>query len=66
MSKLESIEAEIQKLPLAQAAELQDWLAVYLEDSAELNPEFLESIERENADLQAGRARFNRPENGKP
>jgi hypothetical protein len=57
MSKLETIEAEVRKLPLTQAAELQDWLAVYLEDSAELNPEFVQSITRGNADLQGGRAR---------
>jgi hypothetical protein len=65
MSKLETIEAEVRELPLAQAVELQDWLAVYLEDAAELTPEFLESIRRGNADLQEGRARINRPENGK-
>ena len=45
MSKLEAIEAEVRKLPLEQAVELQDWLSDYLEDSAELNPEFVASIE---------------------
>jgi len=35
-----------QKLPVEQARELQDWLADYLEDNAELNPEFIASIER--------------------
>ena len=57
MSKLEVIEAEVRKLPLEQAAELHDWLADYLEDSAELNPEFVASIERGNADLREGRVR---------
>jgi hypothetical protein len=36
MSKLEAIEAEVRKLPPEQAAQLQDWLAEYLEDEAEL------------------------------
>ena len=65
MSKLETIEAEVRKLPLAQAVELQDWLAGYLEDSAELNPEFIASIERGNADLREGRVRVHRPDNEK-
>jgi ParB-like chromosome segregation protein Spo0J len=45
MSKLETIEAEVRKLPPEQAVQLQDWLANYLEDGAELNP--IEEIERE-------------------
>ena len=57
MSKLESIEAEVRKLPPEQARQLQDWLANYLEDEAELNPEFVASIERGQADLGAGRVR---------
>jgi hypothetical protein len=65
MSKLEAIEAEVRKLPLAQAAQLQDWLADYLEDSAELNPEFVASIERGNADLRERRVRVHRPEGEK-
>ncbi len=65
MSKLETIEAEVRKLPLAEAVELQDWLADYLEDSAGLNPEFVSSIERGNADLQEGRVRVHRHDNGK-
>lgn len=68
MSKLESIEDEVRKLPLEQAARLQDWLADYLEDSAELNPEFVASIERGNADLREGRVRVHRHdgEKGEP
>jgi hypothetical protein len=53
MSKLETIEAEVRKLPPEQAMQLQDWLANYLEDEAELNPEFVASIERG----QAGRGK---------
>ncbi len=62
MSKLETIEAEVQKLPLEQAVKLQDWLADYLEDLAELNPEFVASIERGNADVREGRVRIHRPD----
>jgi hypothetical protein len=57
MSKLETIEAEVRKLPTEQARQLQDWLANYLEDEAELNPEFVVSIERGQADLREGRVR---------
>jgi len=65
MSKLETIEMEVRKLPLAQAVALQDWLADYLEDSAELNPEFVASIERGNADIREDRVRVHRPDNDK-
>jgi hypothetical protein len=58
MSKLELIEAEIRGLPLEKAEELQDWLSEYLEERAELNPKFVESIERGKADLKAGRVRI--------
>jgi len=57
MSKLETIEAEVRKLPPEQAMRLQDWLANYLEDEAELTPEFVASIERGQADLREGRVR---------
>jgi len=57
MSKLEAIEAEVRKLPPEQAMQLQDWLAAYLEDKAELNLGFVASIERGHADLREGRVR---------
>ena len=62
MSKLEAIEAEVRNLPLKQAAKLQDWLADYLEDAAELKPEFVASIERGNADLRESQVRIHRPD----
>ena len=55
MSKLETIEAEIRALPREMAEELQDWLSEYLENGAELNPEFVKSIERGKADLIAAK-----------
>lgn len=57
MSKLEAIEREIRVLPREQAHKLQDWLAEYLEDRAELNADFVASIERGKADLREGRVR---------
>lgn len=56
MSKLGAIETEVRNLPREQAHELQDWLAEYLEDDAELNPEFVASIERGKADVREGRS----------
>lgn len=61
MSNLQSIEAQIRALPREDAEELQDWLSQYLEDHAELNSEFVESIERGNADIKAGRVRRREP-----
>ena len=60
MSKLEAIEAEVRKLPPEQVLRLQDWLADYLEDRADLNPEFVASIERGQADLREGRVRVHK------
>ena len=51
MSKAE-IEREIRALPRDEAFALQDWLSDYLEDQAELQPEFLASIERGKADVR--------------
>ena len=64
MSKLETIEAEVRKLPLDDVVKLQDWLSDYLEDTAELNPEFVKSVERGNAELQGGNVRVERPGQG--
>ena len=61
MSKLETIEAEVRKLPMEQAMQLQDWLANYLEDDAELSSEFVASIERGQACARAG-CGFARPD----
>ena len=57
MSKLETLETEIRALTREQALELQDWLSDYLEDRAELNADFVASIERGKADLREGRVR---------
>jgi hypothetical protein len=57
MSTVQEIEAAVAQLPVEQAIELQDWLATYLEDGAELSPEFVASIERGQADVREGRTR---------
>ena len=61
MSALETIEAQVQSLPREQALKLQDWLADYLEDEAELDPAFVASIERGNNDLAQGSVRVHLP-----
>jgi hypothetical protein len=57
MSTVQDIVVAVQKLPLEQALELQDWLSDYLEDDAVLAPEFVASIERGQADLRQNRVR---------
>lgn len=61
MSKLEWLQAEVRQLPRREALELQDWLADYLESQAELNPDFMASIERGEADLREGQVRVRQP-----
>lgn len=61
MSTVQEIEAAVQRLPLEQARELQDWLADYLEEDAELKGDFIASIERGQADLREGRTRTRQP-----
>ena len=60
MSHLETLEAEVRKLPREEALQLQDWLADFLEDQAVLTPEFIASIERGQSDLRAGLVRARR------
>jgi len=61
VSTVKEIEAAVLGLPREHALELQDWLADFLEDQAELDPEFVASIERGQADLNGGRARVHQP-----
>ena len=51
---------EVRKLPPREAIQLQNWLADYLEDQAELNPDFVASIDRGQADLRDGSVRVHR------
>ena len=61
MSALQMIESQILSLPRDQAAELQDWLSDYLEDQAELNPDFLARLDRAQEQLTAGDVRVFHP-----
>ncbi len=57
MSTLELIESKVSELSVTEVLELQDWINEYLEDHAQLSPEFLASIDRGVSDLKEGRCR---------
>jgi hypothetical protein len=57
MSTLELIESKVSELSVTEVLELQNWINEYLEDHAQLSPEFLASIDRGVADLKEGRCR---------
>ena len=61
MSTVNEIEAKVRQLPRQEALALMDWLSVYLEDQAVLNPEFVASIGRGQLDLQDDRVRVRQP-----
>lgn len=61
MSTLESIESQILALPKKEAEQLQDWLADYLEDEAELSEAFVASIERGQDHLKDNHVRVFHP-----
>lgn len=55
---IQEIEKAIQELPRTEVAQLQDWIAGYLEDELEFTDEFKASIERGKRDLAEGRVRI--------
>lgn len=60
VSKVEQIEAELQKLSQAELCQIRNWLDDLLEDELEFTPEFEASIrksEREMADGASPRVR---------
>ena len=61
MSKIEEIESQVRQLPTDKAYKLMDWLSDYLENQAELIPDFVASIERGQADLNERRSRVRPP-----
>jgi hypothetical protein len=61
MSMVKEIEAQVRRLPAKEALELMDWLSDYIENQAELNPEFVASIDRGQSDLREGRVRIRQP-----
>ena len=57
MTKVESLEREIRSLSREEAKKLQDFLADFLEEDADLTPEFIASIDRGKTDLAEGQFR---------
>jgi hypothetical protein len=57
MTKVESLEREIRSLTREEAEQLQNFLADFLEEDADLAPEFIASIERGKTDLAEGQFR---------
>ena len=61
MITVKEIEAEVLQLPAEDAVQLMEWLSDYLENQAELTPQFIASIERGQADLRDGCVRIRQP-----
>lgn len=57
MSQVETIEQTIKTLPKEQVIELQEWLQNYLEDLAEIRPEFVARLDRAQQQLDEGKGR---------
>jgi hypothetical protein len=57
MTKVESLEREIRSLTREEAEQLQNFLADFLEEDADLTPEFIASIDRGKTDLAEGQFR---------
>lgn len=54
MSKVEQIEAELQKLSPAELRTVRDWLEDFLEDQLAFTPEFEAKIQQSERELAAG------------
>lgn len=61
MSTVAEIEAAITRLNRNEVEQVREWLEQWIEDQREMTPEFLASIERGKADLDAGRTRIVKP-----
>ena len=59
---VQALSSQIRGLPREEAWELHEWLAEYLEDGAELAPDFAASIQRGKEDIALGRTRKREPE----
>lgn len=57
MSRVETIEREMESLSREEMRQVRDWLDEMLEDELEITDEFAKSIERGKQDLEAGRVR---------
>jgi len=61
MSQIELIEQTIKSLPREQVIEIQAWLADYVEDLEELQPEFVARLDRAQQQLDDGKGRVVTP-----
>jgi hypothetical protein len=57
MSKVEQIEAKIERLSVQEKEQIRDWLEDLLEDQLEFTDKFRASIERGERDIAEGRTR---------
>ena len=62
MSKVEQIEAELQKLSPTELRQVRDWLDDWLENNLEFTPEFEATIQESEREMKAGsRPRIRKP-----
>ena len=61
MSRIEEIQAAIQKLTGAELQALSDWLIDHIEDQLEFTDEFKSAIAEGKRDLAQGKGRIERP-----
>ncbi len=61
MSKVQKIEAELEKLSPAELLQVRAWLDDLLEDDLELTDAFKAEIEAGKKDIAEGRVRIRRP-----
>ena len=62
MSKVEQIEAELERLSPAELKQVRDWLDDFVEDRLEFKEEFEAAIEESEREMAAGlRPRVRRP-----
>jgi len=54
MSKVQSIEAELQQLTPGEIREVRDWLENFLEDQLQFTDEFEADLQQSERDLAAG------------
>jgi hypothetical protein len=55
MSKVQKIEAELQKLSPAEMVQVRDWLDSFLEDQMQFTDEFEAKIQESERDMAAGK-----------
>ncbi len=54
MSKVDQIEAKLEKLSPAELQQVRDWLDDFAEDRLELTPEFEATIQQSEREMAAG------------